>query len=238
MVFVCGMLRSGATLVEQILSSHSQVTAGSEPDLLPTLIRQHLPGLGSGAPIDMVTIARMRERYLATVRGLHPNATVLIDKRPDNFLHIGLIKAMFPQARIIHTRRHPIDNCLAIYFLHLSHTVPYALDLTDVAHWYGQYHRLMLHWKALYGSDILDISYDALVTEPEPLLRDLFGNLGLAWEPACLDFHLNDPAIKTATVWQARQPLSPRSPGRWRNYARHLDPLVAELRRQLGRDLI
>lgn len=237
-VFVCGMFRSGSTLVEQILSSHSQVTAGGELDLLPTLVRQHLPGLaGTGAPADTASVARMRERYLATVRGLHPNAIVLTDKRPDNFLHIGLIKAMFPRARIVHTRRHPIDNCLSVYFLHLSHAMPYALELSDVAHWYGQYHRLMQHWKALYGADILDVDYDALVKEPEPQIRSLIGSLGLRWEAACLDFHRKDSVVKTASVWQVRQAMYTRSSGRWQHYARHLDPVVIELRRQLGDEL-
>ncbi|WP_374566436.1 sulfotransferase [Ideonella sp.] len=238
MVFVCGMFRSGSTLVEQILASHSQVTAGGELDVLPALVRQHLPGLGAvAAPVDPAMVIRMRERYLATVRGLHPNATVLTDKRPDNFLYIGLIKAMFPHARIVHTRRHPIDNCLAVYFLHLSHAMPYALDLVDTAHWYGQYHRLMQHWKALYGADIHDVDYDALVQEPEPQIRGLLDGLGLPWESACLDFHRNDTVVKTDSLWQVRQALYTRSSGRWKHYARHLDPLVLELRRQLGDDL-
>ncbi len=237
-IFVCGMFRSGSSLVEQILASHSQVTAGGELDLLPTLVRQHLPAmLGTGAPADPTVLARMRERYLATVRGLHPNATVVIDKRPDNFLYIGLIKAMFPQARIVHTHRHPIDNCLSVYFLHLSHAMSYALDLSDIAHWYGQYHRLMRHWKALYGPDILEVDYDALVREPEPRIRSLVGSLDLPWEAACLDFHQNKSIVKTASVWQVRQTLYTRSSGRWQHYARYLDPLVMELRHQLDADL-
>ena len=237
-VFVCGMFRSGSTLVEQILASHSQVTAGGEMDLLPALVRQHLPAITStGAPADAAVVTRMRERYLATVRGLHPNATVVTDRRPDNFLYIGLIKAMFPHTRIIHTRRHPIDNCLAVYFLHLSHAMPYALDLSDVAHWYGQYHRLMQHWKTLYGPDIHDVDYDALVKEPETQIRGLVDSLGLPWEAACLDFQHNDAMVKTAGVWQAPQALYTRSSGRWRHYAQHLDPLVSELHDHLGEKL-
>jgi tetratricopeptide (TPR) repeat protein len=238
LVFVCGMFRSGSTLIEQILASHSQVTGGGELDLLPVLVQQHLPDLYSRSQtIDAEVIARMRERYLATARRLHPNATVLTDKRPDNFLYIGLIKAMFPDAQIVHTRRHPIDNGLAVYFLHLSHAMPYALDLADIGHWYGQYNRLMQHWKRLYGADIHDVDYDALVGDPVPQLQGLLAGLGLRWEDACLNFHRQPSVVKTASVWQVRQPLYTRSSGRWRHYERYLGPLIDELRLQLGDQL-
>lgn len=238
LVFVCGMFRSGSTLIEQILASHSQVTGGGELDLLPVLVQQHLPDLYSrNEPIAPEVINRMRERYLATVSRLHPNATMLTDKRPDNFLYIGLIKAMFPDAQIVHTRRHPIDNGLAVYFLHLSHAMPYALDLADIGHWYGQYSRLMQYWKRLYGADIHDVDYDALVSDPVPQLQSLLAGLGLRWEDACLHFHRQSSVVKTASVWQVRQPLYTRSSGRWRHYERYLGPLIDELRLQLGDQL-
>ncbi|MEK8032629.1 sulfotransferase [Ideonella sp. DXS29W] len=235
LIFVCGMFRSGSTLVEQMLASHSKVTAGGELDLVQVLVQQHLPDLGErDLPITPAVIERMRERYLATASRLHPNAIYLTDKRPDNFLYIGLIKAMFPDAHIVHTRRHPIDNGLAVFFLHLSHSMPYALDLADIGHWYGQYSRLMQHWKTLYGDDIHDVDYDALVTDPAPVLRRLLGSLGLKWEDACLNFHQQPTVVKTASVWQVRQPLYTRSSGRWHHYEKYVGPLVDELRHQLG----
>lgn len=235
LIFICGMFRSGSTLVEQILASHSQVTGGGELDLLPVLVQQHLPGLfGPAQPIDPAVTERMRERYLATVRGLHPNAITLTDKRPDNFLYIGLIKSMFPEAKIVHTRRHPIDNGLAVYFLHLSHAMPYALDLADIGHWFGQHNRLMRHWKQLYGSDIQEVDYDALVNDPDTQLRQLLAGVGLGWEDACLNFHRQPSVNKTASVWQVRQPLYTSSSGRWRHYERYLGPLIDELKKQLG----
>ena len=147
------------------------------------------------------------------------------DKRPDNFLHIGLIKTIFPNARIIHTRRDPLDNLLSLYFLHLDPRMAYALDLEDAAHWYRQYERLMAHWKALYPADIFDISYDELVRDPRPVIEQLLDFCGLGWEDRVLDFHRNPSAVKTASVWQVREPLYARSSGRWRNYSRHLEAI-------------
>ena len=107
-------------------------------------------------------------RYSRCCRRLFPGAEHVTDKRPDNFLYIGLIKTLFPDARIIHTTRNPLDNCLSIFFLHLDHSMGYALDLMDTGHYYAQYRRLMSHWKSLYGADILDFDYDAFVREPRP----------------------------------------------------------------------
>ncbi len=106
----------------------------------------------------------------------------MTDKRPDNFLHIGLIKIFFPSAKIIHTHRNPLDNLLSLYFLHLDPGMAYALDLEDAAHWHGQYRRLMTHWGTLYPDDIFDLDYDALVCEPEHVIGDLLAFLGLEWE--------------------------------------------------------
>ena len=96
---------------------------------------------------------------------------------------------MFPKARIVHTRRDPIDNCLAVCFLHLSQSMPCALDLLDIAHWYRQHERLMAHWRSLYGGDIHELDYDRLVAEPRPVIEGLLAHCGLPWDDACLDFH-------------------------------------------------
>jgi Sulfotransferase family len=161
---------------------------------------------------------------------LFPQGDRVTDKRPDNFLYIGLIKRLFPDARIVHTVRNPLDNCLSIYFLHLDHGMSYALDLADIAHYYAQYRRLMAHWKTLYGADIFDLDYDALVHEPRPTLERLTQFCGLEWEAACLSFEQATRAVKTASVWQVRERLYQRSSGRWRNYAAHIAPLQAQLR--------
>ena len=228
-VFLCGMCRSGSTLVEQILGAHSAVTAGGELDLIPTLVAQIDGYPEAVAAADDATVNQWRRTYRA---GLPKHASPLLtDKRPDNFLHIGLIKTLFPSAKIVHTRRDPLDNLLSLYFLHLDPGMAYALNLEDAAHWHGQYGRLMAHWKALYPDDIFDVDYDRLVREPEPVIDGLLSFLGLAPEAGLLDFHRKAAMVKTASVWQVRQPLHPRSSGRWRNYRAQLEPLAERFSR-------
>ncbi|MDI1325775.1 MAG: sulfotransferase [Brevundimonas sp.] len=227
-VFICGMFRSGSTLVEQILAGHSRVTASGELGLVPALARSLEPypeALAGAAP---EVIDRLRKLYLDGLNAARPGADVVTDKRPDNFLHIGLIKAMFPDARIVHTVRDPLDTIVSNWFLHLDRSMAHALDLDDLVHWHGQYRRLMRHWKRLYP-DILDLDYDALVVEPRPAIEGLLGHLGLAWEDAVLDFHKADTGVRTASVWQVREPLYRRASGRWRNYERHLAGVRAGL---------
>lgn len=229
-LFVCGMFRSGSTLLEQILAGHPRIAAAGEIDFLPTLVRNELSpypqALTRLAPAAARNIA---VRYLDLLARLQPGARFVIDKRPDNFLYIGLIKTLFPAARIVHTVRDPLDNCLSVYFLHLDHGMPYALDLLDTGHYYRQYQRLMAHWRTLYGNDIVDVEYDALVREPRPHVERVLGSVGLAWDDRCLDFARSAYAVKTASVWQVRQPLYQHASGRARRYSPHLDMLAEYL---------
>ncbi|WP_309662361.1 sulfotransferase [Sphingomonas sp.] len=228
-IFICGLYRSGSTLVEQILAGHGRVTAGGELDLLPTLVAGIADYPRSVATADANTIAQWRDFYLGGLPAQPGPEQIVTDKRPDNFLHIGLIKTIFPNARIVHTCRNPADNLLSMYFLHLDPGMSYALDLEDAAHWYSQYRRLMAHWKSLYGDDILDVDYDALVDNPDVVVRELLEFCGLDWDAGCLEFNRPGRAVRTASVWQVREPLYKRSSGRWRNYASHLGPLQAAL---------
>jgi tetratricopeptide (TPR) repeat protein len=230
-IFICGMFRSGSTLTEQVLAGHSRVTAGGELHFLPELAQtkfapfpSHLEKM-TGEQIEAVAGA-----YRSSLAKLFPAADRITDKRPDNFLYIGLIKSLFPDARIVHTTRHALDNCLSIYFLHLDHGLGYALDLADIGHYYAQYRRLMAHWKSLYGADILDFDYDAFVREPRPAVEGLVSFCGLEWEEGCMAFERVKNAVRTASVWQVREPLYQRSSGRWRHYASQLAPLEAALR--------
>lgn len=225
-IFICGMFRSGSTLTEQILASHARVTAGGELDLLPRLARTELaPYPSSMSQIEPARLDHIAARYLEQVSALFPKADVVTDKRPDNFLYIGLIKSLFPDAKIVNTTRHPLDNSLSVYFLNLDHSMAYALDLLDTGHYYRQYRRLMSHWKSLFGADILDFDYDAFVREPRLQASRLLEFCGLDWDENCLSFHRNDNAVRTASAWQVREPLYSRSSGRWQNYERHLAPL-------------
>ena len=171
-IFICGMFRSGSTLTEQVLAGHSQVTAGGEIDFVPELARTALAPFPER--MAQVTSAQLEELAGELFRG--PRAALsrgrhVTDKRPDNFLYVGLIKSLFPDAKIVHTTRNPLDTCLSVHFLHLDHAMGYALDLMDTAHYYRQYRRLMAHWKSLYGADILDFDYDTFVRDPRPADR-------------------------------------------------------------------
>ena len=229
-IFICGLFRSGSTLVEQMLAAHPQVFAGGELDWLPALADARLGTSQAWSWLqDAGQVAAERAHYQQRAAKLLAPKTRLTDKRPDNFLHIGLIQTLFPGARIVHTRRDALDNALSLYFLHLGHDMPYALDLDDIAHWIAQYRRLMRHWHEAYPGCLLDLDYDRLVTEPEPVLRELLAFCDLPWDPACLDFHRRAAVVQTASLWQVRQPLYTRSSGRWRHYAAHLSGLRAAL---------
>jgi tetratricopeptide (TPR) repeat protein len=234
-IFICGMFRSGSTLVEQVLASHPRVTAGGEMDFMPALVRTELrPFPAAMVRTTRGKLAEIAARYRAFVSKVYPNADVLTDKRPDNFLYIGLIKTLFPNAKIIHTKRDALDNCLSAFFLHADLSVNYAVDLMDIGHYYGQQERLMAHWKSLYGADILEFDYDAFVREPRPAAEKLLAFCGLDWNEDVLAFHKTKNAVKTASVWQVRQPLYAHASGRWRNYAKHVDELKSYLQKLEG----
>lgn len=228
-LFICGMFRSGSTLAEQILAAHGLVTAGGELDLLPRMVRGKLtPFPMSMASVDHEELARLAQAYLHQLRSLFPDTSsrYITDKRPDNFLLIGLILKLFPSARIVHTRRDPLDNGLSIFMQHLDpRTAPYSFNLADIGHFFGQYQRLMSHWREMYPEAIFDLDYDRLVQDPEPQLRRLLGFLELPWDDRCLQFHEQKNTVKTASYWQVREPLSTAASGRWRRYNQFLDPL-------------
>jgi hypothetical protein len=229
-LFVCGMFRSGSTLLEQILGAHPNVIAGGELDFLMRLAAERLaPFPASVATLDPTRVAAFVAEYRALLAKLFPQAgpgMFVTDKRPDNFQLIGLIQRLFPGAKIVHTTRHPLDNGLSVFVQHLNPQVAgYACDLRDIGHYYGQYRRLMAHWKALYPECIIDVHYDALVRNPVPTLQRLFAELGLDWDERCLDFHRLGNTVKTASYWQVRRPLYGESSGRWRRYAEPLSPL-------------
>jgi tetratricopeptide (TPR) repeat protein len=225
-IFICGMFRSGSTLAERLLAQHPAVTAGGEMDFLPQCVATALaPFPQSMASLPRERISSLASQYLEEMTRLFPGAERITDKRPDNFLYLGLIKTLFPHAKIVHTTRDPLDNCLSIFFLHLDQRMSYALDLMDIGHYFGQYRRLMAHWKGLFASDIFDLSYDTLVREPSATAARLFAFLGLEWEDRYLELGESAGAVKTASVWQVREPLYTRSSGRAQHYAAQLASL-------------
>ncbi|WP_300541754.1 sulfotransferase [Maricaulis sp.] len=230
-VFICGLFRSGSTLIERVLAAHDTVTAGGELAYLPRLAATALsPFPATLAALDDVRASEFARGYQAHLEALFPEAAaaggIVIDKRPDNFLLIGLIKRLFPGAKIVHTVRHPLDTGLSVYFQHLDQRVAgYSSDLAAIGHYFGQYRRLMAHWKRLWPDSIFDLDYDHFVVDPQTSLRSLFGFLDLEWDAACLDFHERPQTVRTASYWQVRRPLYRSASGRWRPYGRQLEPL-------------
>lgn len=229
-IFICGMFRSGSTLAEQILGRHHSVTAGGELEYIPAIVQSRLQPFPDALDgLEPAHAKALRDAYLAELSARFPGHPVVTDKRPDNFLHIGLIKAMFPEARIVHTVRNPVDNALSIFFLHFEYGVNYGFSLDDIVHWFGLYRRLMSHWKLLYPEDILDLDYDRLVSDPGPTISGLLHFCGLDDDPACLAGAPGNTVVRTASVWQVRQPVHARSSGRWLNYREQLLPVAQSL---------
>jgi tetratricopeptide (TPR) repeat protein len=222
-VFVVGMPRSGTTLAEQILASHPDVHGADE-----LVYWNFAADVERASPSELraATIAKLGRDYLALLSAQSPDASRVVDKLPGNFEHVGLIHAALPAARFIHLERHPLDTGLSIYFQGFATAHAYATDLSDLAHYYREYRRLMAHWHAtLPPGVILDVPYEALVEDPEGWSRRMLAHVGLPWDPRCLDFHRTERAVLTASGWQVRQPISRGSLDRWRLYERFLGPL-------------
>lgn len=229
-VFIIGMPRSGTTLVEQILSSHSQVMGAGELSAL----RQVVEGAGLFPDIAQVLTPedaqRLGRTYLNRIEPLAQGRRRLIDKMPGNFIYAGLIPLILPGARIIHCRRNPVDTCLSCYTKQFSGEQPFSYDLAELGEFYTDYQKLMAHWPQVLPPDrFIEVDYERVVDDLEGEARRLVGFLGLPWEDACLRFHANERVVRTASVNQVRQPIYTTSKGRWQKYANHLGPLLAAL---------
>ena len=225
-VFIIGMPRSGTSLTEQILASHPSVFGAGEVRFWDAAFAAlESAGLRSEAAVGL--LPGMIGDYLERVTRASGAALRVVDKMPANFLYTGLIHAAFPQARIIHMQRHPVDTCLSIYFQNFFNTVAYAHDLEHLAHYYGEYLRITDHWRAvLPATSLLEIPYEALIQDQEGSTRRMLDFIGLPWDAACLDFHETDRVVLTASKWQVRQRIHGASAGRWRNYEKYVAPLL------------
>jgi tetratricopeptide (TPR) repeat protein len=224
-VFIVGMLRSGTSLVEQILASHHAVFGAGELTFWSAAWAAHAASPGNAEMSDSL-LCKLADDYLRSLRKLSEGALRVVDKMPTNFPFLGLIHAALPQARIIHMRRNPLDTCLSIYMQQFETAVSYANDLDDLAHYYTEYLRLMDHWRStLPATVILDVPYEGLVSDQEAWTRRMLEFIGLPWDPRCLEFHRTERTVLTASQWQVRQKLDASSVGRWRHYEKFLGAL-------------
>lgn len=225
-LFVVGMPRSGTSLTEQILASHPEVFGAGELRFWGKQAQEHGSAMSSKYH-DAALLQDIASRCEAELQRHSTTALRVADKMPGNFLHLWLIHAVFPQARILHTRRNPVDTCLSIYFQDFSGRHEYANDLDDLAFYYREYRRLMAHWRAVLPPEVfLEVPYEALVEDQEGWSRRIIDFIGLEWDERCLDFHETERKVGTASNWQVRQKIYKTSKERWRNYEKFVGPLL------------
>ncbi len=241
-IFIVGMPRSGTTLVEQILSRHPQVFAAGELPMIGSInsqmrefAKQNLAYKGSiHGFIPMIPPNHFNNAADACMDMIHSNAsgksfTRFTDKMPQNVFHLGFISMMFPNARIIHVRRHPLDTCVSCFLqrFRLGHEYTYRLD------WLGQYYRRYVkvfdHWRKVVPLPILEVRYEELVNDLENEARKLIEFTGLDWSDDCLSPQYSNRPVRTASRWQVRQPIYNSSINRWKYYEAWLSPLISEL---------
>jgi tetratricopeptide (TPR) repeat protein len=216
-LFVVGMMRSGTTLVEQILSSHPHVAGGGELMFWhENAGRVFAPGHQSFNPDIAESVCR---EYISRLREIGPKAARVTDKLPENYLYLGLIHTLFPNARIVHCRRHPVDTCLSIYATPYTSPPDFVYMRENIVAAYRQYQRVMAHWRQVLPSDrLLEVDYEHLVADRENVTRQLVGFAGLDWDDACLHHEQNSRIVKTPSRWQVRQPIFGSSVERWKNF--------------------
>ena len=230
-IFVVGMPRSGTSLTEQILASHSQVHGAGELETVRQLAWQSVKRFPEDLPaLNDEGWRQLGAAYLDEVKRLAGGSPIIVDKLPRNFIHIGIIRCMLPAARIVHIGRDPMDTCLSCFQNYFySSGMAYTTDQADLGRYYRQYEMLMEHWRASLQKGIFDMTYEDLVADTENRVRKLLDFCELDFEATCLDFHKTERRVATASATQVREPIHARSVGRWRNYEKFLGPLIGAL---------
>lgn len=238
-VFICGMPRSGTTLVETITGSHPAVAMGGELKFLPNwLTREKMSRAPSekeqvgtwlaAAPDEL--LKNLTQIWHHTMRELAHEHDLITDKMPQNFKNLGLIATCLPDARIIFVHRNARDNCVSCFTTPFDRGHNYSYSLESLGHYYGLHKTLIAHWQeTLPKGKILDVCYEDLIAEPEPQIRRIVDYLGLHWDARCLTPNKTERVVATASVHQVRQPIYSSSIGRWRRFEKHLQPLLDEL---------
>lgn len=235
-IFILGLPRSGSTLVEQIIASHSQVEGTRElPDI--SLLGRKLtkikpPGVRYPEAVkDMTDNEKIEfgESYLETSKRYRTNKTHFIDKMPNNFAHIGFIKTILPNAKIINAKRHPLDSCVSSFKQLFYKGQSWSYDIFEIGEYYLEYERLMKYWHEIYPGEIYDIQYESLIENQEEESRKLIEYCALDWEESCLEFYKNKRSVNTASSEQVRQPIYKGAMNAWRNYESEIGPLIEML---------
>ncbi|MGH8127649.1 MAG: tetratricopeptide repeat-containing sulfotransferase family protein [Gammaproteobacteria bacterium] len=240
-IFITSLPRSGSTLVEQMLASHSQVTGGGELNYM-TLIASEIDARWSAQTTTpgqtpepfRHDLRQAAELYAEATRGLRGSNRFFTDKNLGNFLYLGLIPLMLPQARIVHLRRHPLAAALGLYRQRFGYGLEYGYDLHDFIRYYRAYRKLMAHWNRVLPGCRIDVYYETLVMQPERELRRILDYIGLDFEPACLEFHKLERPVNTASTSQVRQPLDQRGIERHTHYLDLLAPVAEELAEEIA----
>jgi tetratricopeptide (TPR) repeat protein len=223
-VFIVGMPRSGTTLLEQIVSSHPEVSAAGELGGWPAMTAG--PFQSAETTPTKEEVQAIANEFLTRLEKAAKPAPYTTEKSPQNYMILGPILAAFPNAHILHCRRNAVDTCLSIYTTSFMSGPDFAHDRQALVTAYKEYARVMNHWnQVLPKGHLLNVQYEDLVNGREPQIRRILDFLGLEWNEACMRHEQNDHAISTPSLWQARQPVFNRSVGRWRNYEPWLGPL-------------
>lgn len=234
-IFILGMPRSGTTLTEQILSSHSQVFgAGELPDLRKQFVQlseegnyNKFPEVARGLTADDLT--KMGMDYIDGLRKRNSSAERITDKMPHNFLHVGMIRLMLPNAKIIHCKRDPIDNCLSIFKQNFGGVHKYAYELSELGRYHLLYQDLMEYWNRVLPGFMFELQYEDMVADQEGMTRKLLEFCELPWDESCLQFHKSERTIKTASYTQVRKKMYSDSVQLWKRYEQELQPLISAL---------
>jgi len=234
-IFIVGLPRSGSTLLEQILASHSQVDGTSELHDI-SQIAQGLSRARDGnvfpqsvATMEPEALRELGEAYLAQTRQYRASAPYFTDKMPNNFAYVGFIKTILPNAKIIDARRDPLDSCFGCFKQHFAKGQTFTYDLFELGEFYLEYHELMSHWDAVLPGQVLRVQYETVVEDLENQVRRILDFCNLRFEDACLNFHETKRAVRTASSEQVRQPIYSSSVGTWRRFEQHLEVLQEAL---------
>ena len=243
-IFIVGMPRSGTSLMEQILASHSAVFGAGELNEISRLtnaIERDAMGRAFPEGVPHLEAAKRRELgelYVREARRRAGEASRVVDKMPENFVGVGFVKTILPNARIIHCRRNPMDTCLSIFKNFFARGHPYSYDLKDLGHFYNLYLDLMAHWREVLPDELYELDYEQLVSNQETETRKLLEFCGLPWEEACLQFQKTERRVYTASAAQVRRPIYKDSVALWKRYGDHLKPLLDVLGEQPQTDRI